>query len=127
MTNETVMTTTKQTGDLYEERAVNYLKTMGYNIIERNFRCCYGEIDIIAVKDHLFVFTEVKVRRGSFSGSAGSAISYQKQRKIRITARYFLMTQNLQEWPPCRFDAALFENGRLSYIENAFEGGMINE
>ncbi len=121
------MTTTKQTGDLYEERAVSYLKSKGYRILETKYRCRHGEIDIISLKDDTLVFTEVKARRRSFSGSAGSAVSYKKQRKILMTARYYLMMQDLTDWPLCRFDAALFENGRLYYIENAFEGGGIDE
>lgn len=121
------MTTTKQTGDLYEARTADYLKSRGYHILETNYRCRYGEIDIIAGKDDIMVFTEVKVRRSSFSGSSGSAISYKKQQKILMTARYYLMMQKLYEWPSCRFDSALFENGQLNYIENAFEGGAIDE
>lgn len=121
------MATTKQTGDLYEKRTADYLESLGYHVLEKNFRCRYGEIDIISGKDGLIAFTEVKVRRSSFSGSSGYAVSYRKQQKLIMTARYYLMMQKLQEWPDCRFDSALFENGRLHYIENAFEGGAIDD
>ena len=69
-----------------EEAACAYLLRHGYSIVERNYRCRRGEIDIIAAKDGGAVFVEVKTRRSLKFGTPGMAVTYAKQQKIRTTA-----------------------------------------
>lgn len=63
---------------------------MGYHILERNFRCCYGEIDLVAEHAEDLVFVEVKTRRGSVYGLPEEAVNLRKQRKIVEVAYYYI-------------------------------------
>lgn len=73
-----------------ERLAAEALISQGYRIRERNFRCRYGEIDIIAEDGHDLVFVEVKTRRGSAYGLPEEAITARKRQKIREVANYYL-------------------------------------
>ena len=77
-------------GTIWEQAAINYLKNNGYEILETNYRCRIGEIDIIAKDDGYFVFIEVKYRKTSFMGDPFEAINSKKQSTIRKTASYYL-------------------------------------
>ncbi len=77
------------TARLGEEIAAEYLIKKGYKIIDRNFRKGYGEIDIIAVKDDVLVFIEVKTRTTNLFGGAKEAISYYKIKKLIRTAQFY--------------------------------------
>lgn len=84
------MTDKKTIGNIGEALAEEALKNKGYYIIRRNFSCPYGEIDIIAVKNKVIAFVEVKTRTTSHYGTPGEAVDFRKQRHIRNAARYFL-------------------------------------
>ena len=73
-------------GTKYEEKAALYLKDHGYEIIQKNYRCKIGEIDIVASQGPYLVFVEVKYRMDAHSGSALDAVGYGKQQKILKTA-----------------------------------------
>lgn len=112
-------------GRFGEEKAADYLISKGYAIRDRNFRCRFGEIDIIAEKDGTIVFVEVKLRKNDRYGSAAEFVNTSKQRKIRCTAEFYLCGQRSEE--NCRFDvmeiyAPSGTEGtvRINYIENAF-------
>lgn len=62
----------------------------GYSILERNFRCRYGEIDLVAEDAHELVFIEVKTRRGNAYGLPEEAVTFRKQQKIMQVASYYL-------------------------------------
>ncbi len=81
----------KNTGDLGEDIAVEYLKEQGYEIIERNFRCKLGEIDIIALDKDEIVFIEVKTRKTLSYGNPGDSVNEPKQKHIYRTAEYYLL------------------------------------
>lgn len=109
-----------------EQKAANYLRLHGYKIIEMNFRCRQGEIDVIAQKRGYIVFVEVKLRKNSDYGEAKEFVTRSKQEKI-ITAAEIWLSQHESELQP-RFDvieiyAPNGEKGRikLNHIENAFE------
>lgn len=72
-----------------EDLAAKFLKEKGYKIIDRNFRKGYGEIDIIAVKDKILVFVEVKTRTGNLYGSPFEQISYFKLKSLIKTAQFY--------------------------------------
>ena len=104
----------RATGDRGEEIAESYLKKLGYRIVEKNWNCRNGEIDIIAeekvrtlfkwrkVKE--LVFIEVKTRKTTSQGSAIDAITALKMEKVKHAAQLYLLTHGLED-APYRFDA----------------------
>lgn len=107
-------------GDAGEAHITHKLEARGFTILARNYTIRGGEIDIIALKDELVLFIEVKTRtRSDFALS--EVITPSKQKKIIFAARYFLATQNITD-KVCRFDVALVEGSdkKTTYIPNAF-------
>ena len=81
----------KQTGELGENAACGYLTEAQYSIVERNWRCRSGEIDIIAEYEDRLIFIEVRARReGGRFGTAAESVDYRKQQKVRNTAQVYL-------------------------------------
>ena len=114
----------RQIGSLYEERAVLYLQEKNYQILERNFHAGRsGEIDIIARdKTGLLVIFECKYRLDDAHGDPLTAVNYRKQRQICRTTLYYYVKHGYGMDYPCRFDViALYGNGEIKHIENAFE------
>ena len=92
-------------GKTGEDYAVKYLQLNGYKIIMRNYRCKTGEIDIIAVKDDILSFVEVKTRYSLVAGRPAESVTFTKQQKIRRTAQYFMLTNGmLDNMPVLSFD-----------------------
>lgn len=110
-------------GNIGENAAVDFLRKMGYEILDRNFRCKLGEIDIIAKNKKLLVFVEVKTRRNKLYGMPAEAVTYAKQQKIINTALYYLNGAGLSN-PEVRFDVIEIlysEQGiQCNHIVNAF-------
>lgn len=77
-----------------EELAARYLETEGYEIIETNFNCGFGEIDIIAKKENELAFVEVKTRTQTFFGMPVDSVNVPKQRHIYKTAEYYIYKTN---------------------------------
>ncbi len=73
-----------------ERLAAEELSRRGYHILEKNFRCSYGEIDLVAEDAQDLIFVEVKTRRGSAYGLPEEAVTLRKQRKIVQVASYYL-------------------------------------
>jgi len=116
--------TNKNPGLLGEEIACGLLKEKGYDIVKRNFRFGHGEIDIIAKKDEMLVFVEVKTRTNDEFGPPEMAVTKSKQKQIIRIAKAYLYVNNITEIQ-CRFDiiAVLmenFNNPAVNHIENAF-------
>jgi len=110
----------KDKGKESEDVACEYLKRKNYRIIERNFRTRRGEIDIIAEKDGILIFVEVRsLQKGLFNPI--ESIGRRKLERILKAARYYLMKR---ENAVCRFDViGIIGNGknrRIEHIENAF-------
>lgn len=84
-----------ETGKIGEDLSVEYLIHKGYNIIERNFECRQGEIDIIAKDKEELVFFEVKTRHNDLFGKAVEAVDNLKQKHIWSAAKYYLYSNNL--------------------------------
>ncbi len=91
--------------------AVDHLLTMGLRILQRNWRCRYGEIDVIAVDDDTLVFVEVKTRTGDGFGGLEYAVTPRKVRRIRRLAGIWLAGQNTR-WPRLRLDVIGVRVGR---------------
>ncbi|HXF81599.1 MAG TPA: YraN family protein [bacterium] len=117
-----------QLGRIGELAAVAHLEALGYRILERNFRCPLGEIDVIAADRGITVFVEVKTRRTAAFGPPFEAITRRKQRRLaRLAAAYLQGRGGLEA--PARFDAvavAVGPNGRVEAVEllvDAFAAG----
>ena len=112
---------TRKTGQRYESMAVEYLEKQGYRILERNYRCRYGEIDIIARHQGYLVFVEVKYRKEVDNTGAFEAVNFRKQKRICGVARWYLMEKHIGENAKCRFDVVGIQGADVSVFENAFD------
>ena len=92
----------RELGAWGEERAAKYLRGKGYTILERNFRCRSGEIDIIARRGGVIAFVEVKLRRDADFAEAREFVTAAKQRRVILTAEYWLASHQTELQP--RFD-----------------------
>lgn len=108
-------------GTAYEKLAGEYLKQQGYEILEYNFRCRIGEIDMIAKDGAYLVFVEVKYRSSGKSGNPLEAVNQRKQRVISKVASYYCLTHGYDETKPCRFDVVAISGEEYTLIQNAFE------
>ena len=98
-----------------------YLEQDGFKIVARNYARRTGEVDLIAERDQLVVFVEVKTRTHSFFDLT-EVINQSKQKRIISAAKNFIIEHKVYD-KVCRFDVALIENlesGTISYIPNAF-------
>lgn len=114
----------RKTGAEYEARAAEYLKGAGYEILERNYRNHFGEIDIIArdVKKDVIVYAEVKYRSSGDFGTSLEAVDYRKQRKISKTAFYHQSFDKRAMGKNCRFDVIGIDKSEgIKHIEGAFD------
>ena len=110
----------RMTGSHYEQQVAAFLQKQGFEILEMNFRCRSGEIDLIARDGAYLVFVEVKYRSSSMNGYALEAIDYRKASQIRRIAQIYLLKKKYPENTPCRFDAAGVDGKHITYIKNAF-------
>lgn len=117
----------RELGAWGEERAAKYLRSKGYTILERNFRCRAGEIDIIARRGGIITFVEVKLRRDAEFAEAREFVTPAKQRRVILTAEYWLVSHRRELQP--RFDVieiyapygerTLFP--KINHLEDAFQ------
>lgn len=111
----------RATGARYEEMAIQYLKGIGYEILEKNFRCRLGEIDIIAKDQIYLVFIEVKFRATKKKGIPEEAITHRKQKIISKVADYYLMKTDKVMNIPIRFDVVTILGDKIKVYQNAFD------
>jgi len=99
-------------GALGEQLAVEHLRALGLQILARNWRCRYGELDVIAADgDHTVVFVEVKTRTGDRFGGVAQAVTRAKVRRIRRLAGVWLASQD-NRWAQIRIDVIGVRVGR---------------
>ncbi|MCD2345987.1 YraN family protein [Clostridium guangxiense] len=116
----------KTIGNYGEEVAKEHLEESGYTILDRNFRCRTGEIDIIAEKHHIIIFAEVKSRYNSLYGNPCESVNYLKRLKIYKTAKFYIIKNNLMNFD-FRFDVIEiilnYKNNKkcINHIKNAFQ------
>ena len=114
----------KRTGKKGEDIAVAYLISRGYRIVERNYKCPLGEIDIVARDGDEIVFVEVKSRKSEEFGDPQLAVGLKKQKKVSRISLAYLKEKHLY---PCnaRFDVVaikmLPDGSTVELIQNAFE------
>jgi len=103
-----------------EDLAAAFLERQGLKILERNYRCRFGEIDLVAAGDAVLVFVEVRARKSEAFGGAAGSITATKRRRIVAAARHFLATHKVDR--ACRFDVVLLhgDERRIEWLTNAF-------
>jgi len=109
-------------GTQFEQKAADYLRQKGYQILAKNYRCKIGEIDLIAKDGAYLCFIEVKYRSGLSKGYPAEAITPTKIRRITRTAEFYMLFHKLPQDTPCRFDAVVILEDEISLIKNAFDG-----
>lgn len=109
----------REVGAYYEDVAKRYLTEHGVTILESNFRCKMGEIDLIGRQGDVLVFFEVKYRTDDKFGYSLEAIDKKKQKKIINCAKYYLAFNKCDCY--IRFDAVGIDMDRIEWIKNAFD------
>lgn len=107
-------------GQQAEEQACAFLEKKGLKLLERNFRCKLGEIDLIMRDKDEVVFVEVRKRSSDAFGSAVESVTFTKQRKVINTAMLYLQKQNWFDKVQCRFDIIGITQNKIEWIKDAF-------
>ena len=107
-------------GDDAEALAAAFLEERGLKIVARNYRCKFGEIDLVARSGATLVFVEVRARTSDAFGGAAGSITPAKRRRLLAAARHYLARHGADS--PCRFDAVLLNGSapRIEWITDAF-------
>jgi putative endonuclease len=107
-------------GAAAEDAAAVFLQREGLRILERNYRCRFGEIDLVARSGAQLVFIEVRARSSSRFGGAAGSITAAKRRRIVAAARHYLATHRADR--ACRFDVVLLHGpgGGIEWLPDAF-------
>lgn len=120
--------TPKDRGDAAEAQALAHLQRQGLVPVARNYRVALGpgrrggEIDLIVRdRDGTLVFVEVRSLRHGAPGRAAESIDAGKRARLVRAAQHFLA--RLPQWPPCRFDVVTIEDGRVEWLQAAFDAG----
>lgn len=108
------------TGRTFEERAASFLAERGVKILERNFRCRQGEVDIIGIHEGCLVFVEVKYRKSDRAGMPEEAVGVQKQSKICKTSDYFRVGHRQYASCQVRYDVVAILGDEIRWYQNAF-------
>ncbi len=124
------MVTTRELGEVTESLACEYLEKKDFKLLERNFNCRFGEIDLIMQDSDSLVFVEVRYRRSNNFGSGAESITASKQSKLIKTASAYLQQHAKLNKYPARFDVVSItgsietdniNNIDFDWIKNAFE------
>ena len=107
-------------GEPAEDLAAAFLESRGLKVLERNYRCRFGEIDIVAASGTTVVFVEVRARRSDAFGGAAGSITGAKRRRLIAAARHYLARRRVAG--ACRFDVVLLqgEEPRIEWVVDAF-------
>ena len=116
----------KQKGRFGEKKAMTYLINHGYTIVDINYYCRYGEIDIIAKKSGIFIFVEVKTRSTGAFGTPAESVSFIKQKRMIQSVQDYVQRNKIENYP-LQLDVIevfLLEGNtvKINHIKNAFEG-----
>ncbi|MCJ7547147.1 MAG: YraN family protein [Deltaproteobacteria bacterium] len=118
--------TRKALGSRGEDLAVQYLKKRGFKVIERNYRCSVGEIDLIAREKNTLVFVEIKARSSFEYGLPQDAVDRFKQKKLIEVARSYMAEHHLKDDIIARFDVVAIHltptGPAIELIKDAFQG-----
>ncbi|MDP0587939.1 MAG: YraN family protein [Candidatus Endonucleobacter bathymodioli] len=113
-------------GEKAEKSALHYLKKQGLKLLNKNFACPYGELDLVMLDSDILTFIEVRFRSKSSFGSSAESITPSKIQKIRMTSNIFLQHNSQHKRRLCRFDAVTIthdddsKQNRLEWTKGAF-------
>jgi len=115
----------QSTGATGEAIAINYLKNKGYDIIEQNWHCRAGEIDIVARESDIYIFCEVKTRRSNSTQQAFMNITEHKAEKMIKAAQHYIHEHELEDvlWRIDAIGIALPKNGQaiIDHVEDVLD------
>ena len=115
----------KISGDQAENTACEYLQAQGLQLIERNFLCKRGEIDLIMKQADTTIFVEVRYRRNDHFGSSAESVDWRKQAKLLATAEHYLQSHPKAAKGACRFDVVALtmqnQQPKIDWIVDAFQ------
>ena len=112
-------------GSQFEDRAAQLLRGAGLRVLERNFRCKLGELDLVCREGEVLVFVEVRYRSNPHFASAAASVTPAKQRRLWRTAQFYLQRHGLTDSQACRFDVIAFSGSReeaedgIQWLKNA--------
>ena len=120
-------------GQLGEAFAARYLWKHGYQVLMQNYKCRFGEIDLVAAKRKKVVFVEVKTRRPDSTALPKEAVDLNKQHRILAAAVTLLKLEEFAKYQP-RFDVievtmeydSQYKKAKINHIKDAFEAEMTN-
>jgi len=108
-------------GKLAESAACDYLQAQGLTLVERNYRCRGGEIDLIMKDGDSMVFIEVRYRASSRFGDGAESVDRNKQKRLIGTAAHYLQSHPQAANRPARFDVVFFDaSSAIHWIKDAF-------
>lgn len=115
----------QDTGSLAEQLACQFLQKKGLGLLQKNYRCFHGEIDLIMRDQDIIVFVEVRSRSGSDFGNALESINYPKIKKVIKAATHYLQRKNWLDNIQSRFDVVAIQSNigkiiQFEWIKNAF-------
>ncbi len=113
-------TTRQVAGAVGEARALSHLQRHGLTLVEQNFLCKVGEIDLVMRDGDTIVFVEVRTRADARHGGAADSVTPAKQRRLLLTAERYL--QRFRQPPACRFDVVAIDGDVLTWLKNAIQG-----
>lgn len=106
-------------GDAGEDQALRYLEKQGLKLVDRNFRCKGGEIDLVMQDSRHLVFVEVRKRAAGDVVGAAASVTPRKQARLVIAAQTFLQRYKMP--PACRFDVIAIDGESMAWLKNAIE------
>lgn len=119
--------TPRELGNLIEDKACYYLKQKGLKLLNRNFLCKQGEIDLIMQDKHDLVFIEVRYRHSDVYGDGIESVTPYKQKKIINAAHIYLNKYKISQEVGCRFDVLAVSSTiqshalKIEWIQDAFQ------
>ena len=112
-------TAKQRSGSAAEDAALAFLTAQGLLLVQRNFACRGGEIDLIMQDGSMLVFVEVRLRSSASHGGAAASVTRTKQKRLIIAAQVFLQRYRIP--PPCRFDVIAYDGSQRQWLKNALE------
>ncbi len=116
--------TTREIGEEAESLGQRYLEKRGLILVDRNYHCRRGEIDLIMRDGNFLVFVEVRYRKNNIYGSAAESVTRKKQRRLLTAAECYLQNEKLYRNYSCRFDVITISgqyNSEIEWIKDAFQ------
>lgn len=110
----------RTTGKLYEEKAAAFLKERGFFLLDMNYRCRQGEVDLIGIHDGCLVFVEVKYRKNKRSGAPEEAVGPAKQMKICRVSDYYRLAKPAEAARQVRYDVVAICGEDVRWYRDAF-------